>query len=141
MGKKTLTGIVVALVVGLVAGMALGLNKNLFSKDMGAEYIGAFELKQELQKKNAKVFLAEAVNTAERRTAGRVISMRLRRLKYDQMGYAFMVLKDNPVSYQFVIVHATTGEVVFSQPSEGAYQIVAPASERIAVDRKFEKKQ
>lgn len=135
MSKKATAGVIVALIAGLAVGVAIGANKSLFPKDMGGVYVDASELKAELQKKNAKISLAEAVSIAERKSGGRVIGMRLRRLRLDNMGYALTILKNNPVSYEFVIVHSTTGEIILSQPGGTSYQIVAPVNERVNVTR------
>jgi len=50
-------------------------------------------------------------------------------LEIPGMGYRMVVLKNNPSSLEFVIVHATTGEILQTQNLD-SYPIVPAAAQR-----------
>jgi uncharacterized membrane protein YkoI len=110
-----------------ILGAILQENKIAFQADIAfaQDNLTAQELRQEIQKKGLKISAGEAVKIVEEETGGQVIAARLRRIKDGKLGYAFMVLKKEPISIEVVVVHGNTGEVLVTTEIE-FYPIVVP---------------
>lgn len=102
---------VVAILLVLVTMLGVGL-KPIEAAETQAVNSTAAELKNELSAKNIKISVAEAVKIAEEKNKGVVVGFRLRRMKFDVIGYSMIVLKNDPPSLVVNIINATTGEVV-----------------------------
>ncbi|MBN1913015.1 MAG: hypothetical protein JW788_01295 [Candidatus Omnitrophica bacterium] len=131
MSKKIILGI--AFILVLIAGIKIGgyMSSNL----RGAEDIGARALSQELQAKNVKLAVEEAIKIAEKEGKGKAVAFRLRRMKYNIMGYSVLVLSNDPIALRLIIINATTGKVVAVSAID-TYPIVPGVNKRVAVEER-----
>ena len=113
---------VVVILSVFVAILGVGL-RPVEAAETQAEDSTAVELKNELSAKNIKISVAEAVKIAEEKNKGTVVGFRLRRMKFNVIGYSIIVLKNDPPALVVNIINATTGEIV-SESTIDKYPIV-----------------
>ena len=75
------------------------------------ERITAQGLKEELGKNDLKLSPIEAINIVERELGGKVIALRLRRLRDRKLGYTILVFDPKEASLKSTVVHGATGQI------------------------------
>jgi len=88
------------------------------------------ELNKEISAKEANMPLAKLIESVEAQAGGTVISLRLGRLAIPQLAYRMVILKKQPVSLEFLVVNAKTGEILLTQKIS-EYPIVPPTAQQI----------
>lgn len=92
------------------------------------EKITAQALKVEMEKEDFKLSPIEAINIVERKLGGKIIALRLRRLRDRKLGYAILVFDPKEASLKSTVVHGTTGEIGTTVEIE-TYTISHPLSQ------------